>query len=62
MHVPSLIEKKRDGQELTAEEIDFLVSGFTHGEIPEYQMSAWADGGFFSRDDRGRDAASHRPR
>jgi pyrimidine-nucleoside phosphorylase len=41
IHIPSLIEKKRDGHELTADEIDFLVSGFTHGEIPDYQISAW---------------------
>ena len=47
MHVPSLIEKKRDGHELTADEIDFLVSGFTHGEIPEYQISAWLMATFF---------------
>jgi pyrimidine-nucleoside phosphorylase len=47
MHVPSLIEKKREGQELTAAEIDFLVSGFTSGEIPDYQMSAWAMAVFF---------------
>ena len=47
MHVPSLIEKKREGQSLTAEEIDYLVSGFTSGEIPEYQMSAWAMAVFF---------------
>jgi thymidine phosphorylase len=47
IHVPSLIERKRDGQELTAEEIDFLVSGFTHGEIPEYQISAWLMATFF---------------
>lgn len=42
MHVPTLIEKKRDGQELSAEEINDLISGFTSGEIPDYQMSAWA--------------------
>ncbi|HVF70987.1 MAG TPA: thymidine phosphorylase [Chthoniobacterales bacterium] len=47
MHVPSLIEKKREGQELTAEEIEYLVSGFTSGEIPEFQMSAWAMAVFF---------------
>ena len=47
MHIPSLIEKKRDGHELTAEEIDFLVSGFTHGEIPDYQISAWLMATFF---------------
>jgi pyrimidine-nucleoside phosphorylase len=47
IHIPSLIEKKRDGHELTPEEIDFLVSGFTHGEIPDYQMSAWLMATFF---------------
>ncbi len=42
MHIPSLIEKKRDGHELASEEIESLISDFTSGEIPEYQMSAWA--------------------
>ena len=47
MHVPTLIEKKRDGGELSAEEIGFLIEGFTLGEIPDYQMSAWAMAVFF---------------
>jgi pyrimidine-nucleoside phosphorylase len=47
IHIPSLIEKKRDGHELSAEEIDFLVAGFTHGEIPDYQISAWLMATFF---------------
>ncbi len=47
MHIPSLIEKKRDGGELSAHEIDFLVAEFTRGEIPDYQMSAWAMAVFF---------------
>ena len=47
MHVPTLIEKKREGQELTAEEISDLISGFTAGEVPDYQMSAWAMAVFF---------------
>jgi pyrimidine-nucleoside phosphorylase len=47
MHVPTLIEKKRDGQELNADEIEFLISAFTDGEIPDYQMSAWAMAVFF---------------
>ena len=42
MHVPSLIEKKRDGSELSSEEIAQVISGFTVGEIPNYQMSALA--------------------
>lgn len=47
MHVPTLIEKKRDGSELSADEIKFLISEFTRGEIPDYQMSAWAMAVFF---------------
>ena len=47
MHVPTLIEKKREGQELSDDEIDFLVSGFTDGAIPDYQMSAFAMAVFF---------------
>ena len=35
-----IIQKKRDGKALTEEEIQFFVSGFTSGELPEYQMSA----------------------
>jgi len=35
-----LIIKKRNGQSLTKEEIEFMVEGFTKGEIPDYQMSA----------------------
>jgi pyrimidine-nucleoside phosphorylase len=41
-HVPQLLEKKREGGELTPEEIEFLVEGFTNGEIPDSQMSAFA--------------------
>src|SRR6267143_1255927 len=48
MHVPTLIEKKREGGQLTAEEIAHLISGFTSGEIADYQMSAWAMAVFFS--------------
>ena len=47
MHVPSLIEKKRDGAKLTADEIKALVEGFTDGDIPDYQMSAWAMAVYF---------------
>ncbi|MFH1541205.1 MAG: pyrimidine-nucleoside phosphorylase [Elusimicrobiota bacterium] len=35
-----LIYKKRDGAELSKEEINFIVSGFTKSEIPDYQMAA----------------------
>jgi len=48
MHVSDLIERKRDGDELTHDEIAGLIRGFTSGEIPDYQMSAWAMAVFFS--------------
>ena len=47
MHIPSLIEKKRDGDELTTNEIREIIGGFTRGEIPDYQMSALAMAIFF---------------
>src|SRR5437763_3846072 len=47
MNIPSVIEKKRDGGELTADEITTLIDGFTRGEVPDYQMSAWAMAVFF---------------
>jgi pyrimidine-nucleoside phosphorylase len=36
-----LIRKKRDGKELSREEIEFIVSGYTSSEIPDYQVSAF---------------------
>ncbi len=47
MHIPALIEKKRDGQDLSADEIKSLIGDFTLGEIPDYQMSAWAMAVYF---------------
>ena len=47
MHVPSLIEKKREGQALTTNEIKSLVEDFTVGDLPDYQMSALAMAIFF---------------
>ncbi len=47
MHIPTLIEKKRDGAEMTADEIQFLIESFTHGDTADYQMSAWAMAVFF---------------
>lgn len=41
MRMYDLIAKKRDGLSLTGEEIDFIIRGFTNGDIPDYQMSAF---------------------
>jgi pyrimidine-nucleoside phosphorylase len=37
-----IIIKKREGEELSREEIEFFIQGFTRGKIPDYQVSAWA--------------------
>jgi len=42
MRMVDLIEKKRDGKELSTEEINFIIDGYTDGSIPDYQMSALA--------------------
>jgi pyrimidine-nucleoside phosphorylase len=42
MRAVDIIVRKRDQGELTAEEIDFFVRGFTNGDIPDYQASAFA--------------------
>lgn len=47
MHVPTFIERKRDGAELSAAEIRDFIIGFTNGDIPDYQASAWAMAVFF---------------
>ncbi|MBX0356147.1 pyrimidine-nucleoside phosphorylase [Halobacillus sp. Nhm2S1] len=41
MRMYDIIVKKRDGGELTKEEIEFFVEGYTKGEIPDYQASAF---------------------
>ncbi|RNF40540.1 pyrimidine-nucleoside phosphorylase [Planococcus salinus] len=41
MRMVDLIEKKRDGFELSDEEIQFVISGYTAGDIADYQMSAF---------------------
>ena len=48
MRTVDLIQRKRDGAELTPEEIEFLVDGYTSGEIPDYQMSAFLMAVFYS--------------
>ena len=41
MRAVDIIIKKREGLELTQEEIKFFVLGFTDGTIPDYQAAAW---------------------
>ena len=41
IRVIDVIRKKRDGQELSRPEIEYLVRAYTSGEIPDYQVSAW---------------------
>ena len=47
MRMVDIIEKKRDGRELSTEEIQFLIKGYTEGQIPDYQMSAFTMAIFF---------------
>ena len=47
MHIPSLIEKKRDGGTLTPDEIRALIGGYVRGEVPDYQMASLAMAVFF---------------
>ena len=42
MRAVDIIVRKRDGAELSAEEIDFFIEGYTKGAIPDYQAAAWA--------------------
>ena len=47
MKAYDIILKKREGKEHSKEEIDHLIEGYTKGEIPDYQLSAWAMAVFF---------------
>lgn len=48
MRMIDIIERKRDGHELSKVEIDFVITGYTNGEIPDYQMSAFAMAVYFN--------------
>src|SRR5438045_8978703 len=48
MRTVDLIQRKRDGEELAPDEIEFMVDGSTTVEIPEYQMSSFLMAVFFS--------------
>lgn len=47
MRMYDLIYKKREGEKLDKEEIDYIIQGYTREEIPDYQMSAWAMAVYF---------------
>ncbi len=47
MHIPTLIARKREGEELSTTEIRKLIEGYTKGDVPDYQMSAFAMAVFF---------------
>lgn len=47
MRMVDLIEKKRDGKELSTEEIQFIINGYTNNTIPDYQVSALTMAIFF---------------
>ena len=42
MHIPTLISRKREGEELSGREIEKLIDGYTRGAVPDSQMSAFA--------------------
>jgi pyrimidine-nucleoside phosphorylase/thymidine phosphorylase len=48
MRTVDLIHRKRDGEELAPEELQYLIEGYTRGDIPDYQMSAFLMATFFS--------------
>ena len=48
MRTVDLIQRKRDGEELSPEEIEFLVDGYSRDEIPDYQMAAFVMAVYFS--------------
>ncbi|HKQ88264.1 MAG TPA: thymidine phosphorylase [Candidatus Acidoferrales bacterium] len=52
-----VIRKKRDGHELSRAEIEFFVHGYTSGEIPDYQVSAWLMAALLRRLSRAETAA-----
>lgn len=48
MRMYDIIEKKRNGEKLSPEEIDFFISGYVEGKIPDYQISALLMAIYFS--------------
>ncbi|QIB69827.1 pyrimidine-nucleoside phosphorylase [Aminipila butyrica] len=52
MNMSDIIGKKRNGETLSQEEIDYVVAGYTEGSIPDYQMSAWLMAVYFQKMNR----------
>ena len=48
MRMYDMIEKKKQGQTLSREEIQYVVMGYTKGEIPDYQMAAFLMAVYFN--------------
>ena len=48
MRIVDLIEKKREKEELTKEEIKFLLNEYLVGNVPDYQMSAFLMATYFN--------------
>lgn len=59
MRMYDLIMKKRNGHSLSKDEIQFMISHYTDGDIPDYQMSAMMMAVFFSRNERRRNATAY---
>ena len=55
MIITEIIEKKRDGQVLKPEEIDFMINGLVNGEVADYQNDFIHDGGLLPWHERNRD-------
>ncbi|MGN0481353.1 MAG: pyrimidine-nucleoside phosphorylase, partial [Lachnospiraceae bacterium] len=51
MRAVDIIEDKKCGRKLTREQIEFMVKGFTDGDIPDYQMSAFLMAVYFAKMD-----------
>ena len=47
MRAVDIIQKKRDGLELSSQEIEWLIEGYVAGTVPDYQMSAFAMAVYF---------------
>ena len=56
----NIIHKKRDGKSLSREEIDYVVNGFTHNKIPDYQMSSLLMARLHKRHERQRNSSFDR--